>query len=66
VLEHRLRADHVPPEGPFEEIVAAAWCEVLELPQVGANDNFFTLGGDSLLAARVIARLTRPSTSNFR
>ena len=57
VLGHRLRADHVPPEGPFEEIVAAAWCEVLELPRVGANDNFFALGGDSLLAARVISRL---------
>jgi oxalate---CoA ligase len=57
VLGHRLRADYVPPESPFEEVVAAAWSEVLGVPRIGANDNFFTLGGDSLLAMRVISRL---------
>ncbi len=57
ILSHRLQADFVPPESPFEEVVAAAWSEVLGIPRVGANDNFFTLGGDSLLAMRVVARL---------
>ena len=37
--------------------MAAAWSEVLGVPRVGANDNFFALGGDSLLAMRVVARV---------
>jgi len=56
-LGHRLRPDYVAPEGPFEEAASEAWREVLAVDRVGARDNFFTLGGDSLLAARLVARL---------
>jgi amino acid adenylation domain-containing protein len=45
------------PRGAAEELVAAVWREVLELDTVGRDDNFFDLGGDSLLANRVLARL---------
>jgi amino acid adenylation domain-containing protein len=47
------------PANPFEELIAAAWCEVLGRPQVGLDDDFFALGGQSLLAAQVLARLRR-------
>ena len=53
-LQHRIRPDYVAPEGTFEEVAAKAWREVLAVDRVGARDNFFTLGGDSLLAARVV------------
>ncbi|MEO3785211.1 amino acid adenylation domain-containing protein [Actinocorallia sp. B10E7] len=46
-----------PPEGPVEEIVALLWCELLGLESVGRGDHFFRLGGNSLIATRVIARL---------
>ncbi|GGJ75019.1 non-ribosomal peptide synthetase [Pilimelia anulata] len=46
-----------PPRGPVEERVAAAWRDVLDLPAVGRDDDFFRLGGDSLLATRLVARL---------
>ena len=36
---------------------AAIWEEVLELDQVGIHDNFLHLGGDSLKATQVIARV---------
>jgi amino acid adenylation domain-containing protein/non-ribosomal peptide synthase protein (TIGR01720 family) len=40
-----------------EELVAGAFAQVLDLERVGAEDRFFDLGGDSLLAARLTVRL---------
>ncbi|GAB7044444.1 MULTISPECIES: non-ribosomal peptide synthetase [Catenuloplanes] len=42
---------------PVEERLSALWREVLNLPEVGVHDNFFALGGHSLNAARLIARI---------
>ncbi|HEY6804833.1 MAG TPA: amino acid adenylation domain-containing protein [Pyrinomonadaceae bacterium] len=42
---------------PVEEIVAGIWCEVLRLPAVGREGNFFNLGGHSLLATQMIHRI---------
>ncbi|MFF2546257.1 phosphopantetheine-binding protein [Kitasatospora sp. NPDC058063] len=42
------------PLGPVEEAVHALWCEVLELPEVGATRSFFDLGGHSLIAVRLL------------
>jgi amino acid adenylation domain-containing protein/non-ribosomal peptide synthase protein (TIGR01720 family) len=39
-----------------EQALAVIWCEVLNLPRVGIHDNFFHLGGDSILSIQVIAR----------
>ncbi|GAA2787234.1 hypothetical protein GCM10010452_14370 [Crossiella cryophila] len=49
--------EHVAPRTPVEHAVAAVWAELLELPQVGVHEDFFTLGGNSLLATRIAARL---------
>ncbi|MFI5485926.1 amino acid adenylation domain-containing protein [Micromonospora echinaurantiaca] len=46
-----------PPRGETETRVAAIWAQLLENPAVGRSDSFFTLGGNSLLATRVIAAL---------
>jgi acyl transferase domain-containing protein/acyl carrier protein len=42
---------------PIEIRIASIWREVLGLEEVGIDENFFDLGGDSLLATRVAARL---------
>jgi amino acid adenylation domain-containing protein len=47
----------VEPRTPAEEMLAAAWCEVLDRRRVGAYDNFFELGGHSLQATQVMSRL---------
>src|SRR6185295_7555123 len=41
---------------PAQEALATIWKEVLSVNRVGVEDNFFDLGGDSLLAIRIINR----------
>ncbi|HEX5720801.1 MAG TPA: amino acid adenylation domain-containing protein [Thermoanaerobaculia bacterium] len=45
------------PRTPVEEQVAAVWSEVLKRPRVGIHDDFFALGGHSILALQVATRL---------
>jgi acyl-CoA synthetase (AMP-forming)/AMP-acid ligase II/thioesterase domain-containing protein len=47
----------VAPRTPMEATVAGTWAEVLGLDAVGVTDDFFALGGDSMLAAVIITRL---------
>lgn len=48
---------HVPPRDDAEHLVAEVWSEVLGRNPIGAFDDFFALGGHSLHALRVAARL---------
>ncbi|MGJ5893097.1 non-ribosomal peptide synthetase [Streptomyces niveiscabiei] len=54
------------PTGPVEELVAAVWRELLGAGRVGRDDDFFALGGDSLLATRLVARLREAGLSGAR
>jgi len=54
-----LAAAYVAPETPAEEGVAAIWCEVLGIERVGVHDDFYELGGNSLLLPQVMHRLKR-------
>ena len=47
----------VGPRTPVEEIVAGIWSDVLQLERISVNENFFSLGGHSLLVTQVIARV---------
>jgi thioesterase domain-containing protein/acyl carrier protein len=47
----------IAPRTPTEEAIAQIWAEVLKCDRVGIHDNFFDLGGDSLLAVRLIERI---------
>ena len=51
------QAAYVEPATPLEREMAALWAEVLEVERVGAEDDFFALGGDSILAAEVLAHV---------
>jgi acyl transferase domain-containing protein len=52
-----LATPFVAPRGEVEERVAAVWREMLGVAEVGAHDSFLELGGDSLLATRLMSRL---------
>jgi tRNA(Arg) A34 adenosine deaminase TadA/SAM-dependent methyltransferase/acyl carrier protein len=45
------------PETPFQAKLAAIWSEVLKLDSVGLDDSFLDLGGHSLTAAQIMARI---------
>ncbi|MGS2590157.1 amino acid adenylation domain-containing protein [Streptomyces hebeiensis] len=51
--------EYVPPVGPVEEAIASAWAEALGVERVGRDDDFYALGGHSLLTMRITARLAR-------
>ncbi|MFJ4474305.1 non-ribosomal peptide synthase/polyketide synthase [Streptomyces xanthochromogenes] len=50
---------YVAPRPGTEERLAAIWAEVLGVPRVGARDNFFALGGDSILSIQIVSRARR-------
>lgn len=52
-----LAVNYQAPSTQLEKWLASEWAELLDLESVGINDRFFDLGGNSLLAARFIARL---------
>jgi len=44
-------------ESELKSRIAAIWCEQLQVPNVAADDHFFLLGGNSITATQVVARL---------
>jgi acyl carrier protein len=54
-----LRRPFAAPENPTQSRLVELWMNVLALKQVGINDDFFELGGDSILATRLVSRVRR-------
>jgi acyl carrier protein len=46
-----------PPRTPLERELAELWAGLLNLPEVGVHDNFFEMGGHSLLAVQLLSRV---------
>jgi amino acid adenylation domain-containing protein/non-ribosomal peptide synthase protein (TIGR01720 family) len=52
-------AGYVAPRDHVEELLAGIWSQVLGVPRVGVHDNFFALGGDSIISIQIIARASQ-------
>ncbi|HEX3682848.1 MAG TPA: condensation domain-containing protein, partial [Bryobacteraceae bacterium] len=51
------RAPCAPPRSPLELLLADLWRQILHLDHLSLHDNFFALGGDSILAAKLATRV---------
>ena len=56
-LRPNLSIPYVPPSDEVEQWIAHVWEQVLRVEQVGRDDSFLALGGDSLMAIQVVAKL---------
>ncbi|MEO8305905.1 MAG: non-ribosomal peptide synthetase [Betaproteobacteria bacterium] len=61
LLREKMRVEFVAPRDAEEALVAGIFAAVLGVPRAGALDNFFDLGGDSLLGMQVLARVSGES-----
>ena len=55
LLEKSEISNYVAPRNDFEKILANIWAKCLGLEKVGIEDNFFSIGGDSLGAIKIVA-----------
>jgi amino acid adenylation domain-containing protein len=55
--DHERQEHIIAPRTPQEEIIAGLWEEFLGIERIGIHENFFTRGGHSLLAMKLISRL---------
>lgn len=58
VREKMTGVAHREPVTKFEKEIATIWREVLNVPRVGLQDSFFDLGGNSLRAVQIMARMS--------
>lgn len=61
----QLSSDFVAPRNDIEEQLVAMWQELLGIDEVGVQDDFFDLGGHSLIAVRLFAQIKRTFAVEF-
>lgn len=52
--EESINSSSTQPESKIEQVLCAIWQDVLELPNLGVNDNFFLIGGNSINSIRIV------------
>jgi natural product biosynthesis luciferase-like monooxygenase protein len=59
VIHKQLQSEYKQPQGELEQLIAEIWRGALKIDKVGREDNFFDLGGHSLLLAQVHGQLSQ-------
>jgi amino acid adenylation domain-containing protein len=55
----KLCEEYCAPRTPTEELLAGIWSEVLHVERIGIHDTFFELGGESILAIKLLSRINK-------
>ncbi|QSB25088.1 non-ribosomal peptide synthetase [Flavobacterium sp. CLA17] len=61
-----IRGEYAVPRNQTEEKLATIWQDILGIDQVGITDNFFELGGDSIRAIRILAKINKDLSINYK
>ncbi len=56
-VQESAGADRAAPRNAVEETLAGVWSEVLGIEDIGVHDDFFALGGNSILSVRAVSRM---------
>ncbi|MDB5136023.1 MAG: amino acid adenylation protein [Mucilaginibacter sp.] len=64
--EEQLKEQYAEPVTESEKVLVEIWKEVLKLKTVGANDNFFDIGGHSLLAVQIMTKIEKKTSKKFQ
>ena len=59
----QVREESVEPRNVLERLLADIWCEVLQLGSVSVHDDFFELGGDSILSIQIVSKANQQGLS---
>lgn len=62
---NNLELSYVAPRTPTETTLTTIWAQILKLEQVSVEDNFFALGGDSLLAVNLLEQINQHFAQNI-
>ncbi|PKL35309.1 MAG: hypothetical protein CVV44_21080 [Spirochaetae bacterium HGW-Spirochaetae-1] len=54
-----MATEYMAPQGDVETAITAIWQDVLKIDKIGRSDNFFDLGGDSIISLQVVNRLNQ-------
>ena len=65
VIQRRAVGGFAPPETDFQELLASLWAEILNVEAVGIRDNFFDLGGRSLMAMQLAFKIEETFNVSF-
>jgi amino acid adenylation domain-containing protein len=57
--QHPRTVEYAAPRNETEKLLAAIWEQVLRVERVGIHDNFFDLGGDSILNIQIVSRAVK-------
>src|SRR5271154_1433946 len=56
-LRPELPNAYIPFQTPLQEVLLSVWTHILGMEKIGIEDDFFELGGDSVLATQIVSRL---------
>ena len=65
VSRKQSKSEYIQPRGALEELISEIWRRALNVEKVGREDNFFDLGGHSLLLAQVHGQLSQSLNNNL-
>ncbi len=52
----QMAGEYLAPQTTMQQRLADVWCQVLRIDQIGINDNFFRIGGDSIMSIQLVAK----------